>query len=414
MLKQILYFILVLLITRGTVNIIYAQKAYKPLKANIKAGTELDKTLKILSDCTKNERYARDPQLYLLQAAAWKKINDTENEKAYLKQSYDTVKLFSSTLGIFESLLKCDSVEQIPDDHGRVQLKSRRKNQKILERYYPNLLNAGKFYLKKKDYNQAYTFLSNYLDVVNTPLLKDLFLLENDELRSKIGFWCLASGYKLRESNKIFKYKDLALTNEKNRNTVLELLSDSYASIGDTTLMIRTLQQGVREYPHSSYFFTTLFDYYNTHKLYDKALLLADTMIIVDKTNVLYKYAKSLSLMNMKAYDACITESMEIISLDSMYAEAYYNVGACYCNRAIDMEKNIRTNVPITKLRTLKLQLKALYQAALPYMEKYRAFKPDQREKWAPVLYQIYLNLNMGSQFDEMEKILKQTVSIEK
>ena len=32
---------------------------------------------------------------------------------------------------------------------------------------------------------------------------------------------------------------------------------------------------------------------------------------------------------------------------------------------------------------------------------------PDEKDKWAPSLYRIYLNLNMGRQFDEIDRLLK-------
>ena len=54
-----------------------------------------------------------------------------------------------------------------------------------------------------------------------------------------------------------------------------------------------------------------------------------------------------------------------------------------------------------------KKQIKAMYQKALPYMEKYRQLAPQDTQKWAPALYRIYFNLNMGKQFDEIDKILK-------
>ena len=40
-------------------------------------------------------------------------------------------------------------------------------------------------------------------------------------------------------------------------------------------------------------------------------------------------------------------------------------------------------------------------------MERYRKLAPAQQQKWAPALYKIYLNLNMGKQFDEIDKLLK-------
>ena len=47
------------------------------------------------------------------------------------------------------------------------------------------------------------------------------------------------------------------------------------------------------------------------------------------------------------------------------------------------------------------------FKKALPYLEKYRALAPDQKEKWALPLYTIYLNLNMGKQFDDIDKLMR-------
>jgi hypothetical protein len=47
------------------------------------------------------------------------------------------------------------------------------------------------------------------------------------------------------------------------------------------------------------------------------------------------------------------------------------------------------------------------YQRARTYMEYYRLLMPKEEEKWAPVLYRIYLNLNLGKQFDEIDRLLK-------
>ena len=52
-----------------------------------------------------------------------------------------------------------------------------------------------------------------------------------------------------------------------------------------------------------------------------------------------------------------------------------------------------------------------MYQKALPYMEKYRTLAPGGEQKWGPALYRIYFNLNMGKQFDEIDKILKKQKS---
>ena len=47
------------------------------------------------------------------------------------------------------------------------------------------------------------------------------------------------------------------------------------------------------------------------------------------------------------------------------------------------------------------------YQKAKPCMEMVRKLEPNAPERWASALYRIYLNLNMGAEFDEIDKLLK-------
>jgi hypothetical protein len=44
------------------------------------------------------------------------------------------------------------------------------------------------------------------------------------------------------------------------------------------------------------------------------------------------------------------------------------------------------------------------YKKLLPYMERYRKAMPDDRARWYPILYDAYLNLNMGDEFRALEK----------
>ena len=42
------------------------------------------------------------------------------------------------------------------------------------------------------------------------------------------------------------------------------------------------------------------------------------------------------------------------------------------------------------------------YRLCLPYMERYRKLRPQDTTLWYPILYDAYLNLNMGEEFDSL------------
>ena len=50
--------------------------------------------------------------------------------------------------------------------------------------------------------------------------------------------------------------------------------------------------------------------------------------------------------------------------------------------------------------------LKAFYEKAKPCYEKARELKPDQKDLWMNGLYRVYYNLDMGPEFEEIEKMV--------
>jgi len=77
--------------------------------------------------------------------------------------------------------------------------------------------------------------------------------------------------------------------------------------------------------------------------------------------------------------------------------EVYYNAGTAYAYIAERFAG-----------KRERKQMRANYQKAQAHMERYRALKPDELQKWGPALYRIYLNLNLGKQFDEIDRLLKE------
>jgi tetratricopeptide (TPR) repeat protein len=137
-------------------------------------------------------------------------------------------------------------------------------------------------------------------------------------------------------------------------------------------------------------------DHYTQIRQYEEALDVVDAALEADSLSELYLYAKSNVLMQLERYAESLDYTDKLLTLNDKQADAYYNGGSAYLNIALRMDPQRH-----------KKQLKDMYQKALPYMEKYRALAPTEIQKWGPALYRIYFNLNMGKQFDEIDKILK-------
>ena len=120
----------------------------------------------------------------------------------------------------------------------------------------------------------------------------------------------------------------------------------------------------------------------------------------VESTNRIFRFAKGSLLLTMGCYQESLNINKALIADNDTLPDVYLNAGLALFNQAIELDKNVQVS---QKARNRILDF---YRNALPYLEKYRALAPQQKEKWALPLYTIYLNLNMGKQFDEIDKLL--------
>ncbi|WP_298450921.1 hypothetical protein [uncultured Prevotella sp.] len=378
------------------------KKEISEARSNIKSRSNLEKAESSMRNLLKDSANRQNIKIYETLADAVRTQYEVANEKLYLKEQYDTVSFFNTAYRMFLAYESLDSIDALPDKKGRVKPKLRKKNSVYLDKYRRNLYNGGLFFVQKKNYSSAYDLMDTYLDCAQQPLFTDNKYVNNDNVASSAAFWTLLSGYKLNRADSALKHLNLALTNKPYRRRTLQYLSEIYLMKGDTLKYIETLRLGFDENKKSKFFFLRLMDYYNGKNLLDSALNIADTALASDKDNILFLFAKSNILLNMGKYSDCIVICDTILNKNNTLAEVYYNAGISYLNLAIGLEKSAASK------RKNRTKILDYYKKSLPYMEKFRELRPNDKEKWASSLYNIYLKLNMGRQFEEMNSILQE------
>lgn len=380
---------------------VFAQKKeISQARSNIKSRSNLESAESTMRELLKDSANRNNIKIYLTLADAIKTQYEVANEKFYLKETADTATFFNTLrkmFGVYECL---DSIDMRPDSKGRVKLKYRKKNSEYLNKYRPNLFNGGIYFIRQKNYESAYGMMDYYIDCKDQPLFSAFEKDNVDSIYTSAAFWTMYCGVKLGKPDSILKYSDLALSSKKYRRRVLVYMSEAYLMKKDTADYVKVLRRGFNENKKSRFFFTRLMDYYNNSNMLDSALLIADTALNSDSGNILFLFAKSNILLNMGKYEECISISDSLIACNDTLADVYLNAGVSYINLALSLEKKSKNYSSGTALN--------YYKKALPYMEKYRILAPDDKERWAPYLYNIYLKLNMGRKFEEISSILHQ------
>lgn len=395
--KKQQFIVALLLFTMMTPCLTWAQKKeLSQARTYIKSGKDFDKAERLMTDLLARDSASREnKKVYQMWFEAVQKQYEQANERLYLKQKQDTAAFFDLTQRLFGIAQRLDSLDMRPDKKGRVQPEYREKHAQQLDAYRSNLYNGGNYFTQKANYQKAFSFFEDYLDCARQPLFATQHYDSADVRMAEAAYWACYAGYKMHDPVLTLRYRKKALQDSAKTVYTLMYVAEARQWLNDDELYQKTLEQGFRRFPQSLYFFPRLIDHYNRTGQAEKAMAAADSALAVNDSSQLFLLVKGTMLLRMEQWAECISYSERLIQLNDTLAEPYFNAATAYLNLAekLDAKKE-------KKLR------KTAFVNAQQLMENYRRLAPHEKQKWAPALYRIYLNLNLGRQFDEIDQLL--------
>ena len=398
-------FSVVLLLAAGFV---FAQeKAVKEAK-KIVNGTSPDfaKAEKLINGALTNPETKDLAETWNVAGLIQRKRSEKEMEKAYLRQPYDTMQVYNSALNMCKYFFKCDELAQIPNEKGKIKNKYRKPNSSEILAERGNLINGGIQYFNQDKNKEALEFFGTYVDMLNQPMFADNEQVKNDTLMPQIAYYASLAAMKMEDYPSVLKYAPYAKDDKEVGKYAMEFVSTALKAEGDTAKWVISLQEGVQKYPDHPFFFGNLIDYYSNSKNFDEAMKFTDEMLAKDPNNAFNLYVKGYIYHNMEDYDNALKYYKKTIEIDPTYAEAYSNIGLIYCLQAQNFSEKASSDVNDPKYKEDQAALKGFYEQAKPYYEKARELKPDQKDLWLNGLYRVYYNLQMGPEYEEIEKLM--------
>lgn len=378
------------------------KKEIQTAKDQVKAGKNLDQAAASMKKLLADSANRTNRKIWTIYFDAVRKQYEQGNEKLYLKQKYDTAQLFNYTRQLFEVAFQYDSVETAPDKKGRRDFEFRKGHSEYLAHIRSNLYNGGIWFLNKKKYPDAYKFFDCYIECASQPMFKQYNYGVKDKHLPTAAYYAVYSGYKMKDPKATLHHSYEALKDTVHYNYMLQYLAETYMLEKDTARYVASLKEGFKRVPTFPYFFPRLVEYYVVRNQLDSAMTVVNEALTVVPDSDVYLAAKSNLLLEQGKLQECIEVSKKVIEVNQKLGDPYYNAGICYFNLAVEQDKNSHNS------RKVKEQVEANYKKALPYLVKYREMEPKEQGKWAFPLYTIYLNLNMGKEFDEIDKVMKQ------
>lgn len=395
-------FALMFLILMSPVAASAQKKEIQTAKDQVKAGKNLDQAAASMKKLLADSANRTNRKIWTIYFDAVRKQYEQGNEKLYLKQKYDTAQLFNYTRQLFEVAFQYDSVETVPDKKGRRDFEFRKGHSDYLAHIRSNLYNGGIWFLNKKKYPDAYKFFDCYIECASQPMFKQYNYGVKDKHLPTAAYYAVYSGYKMKDPKATLHHSYEALKDTVHYNYMLQYLAETYMLEKDTVRYVASLKEGFKRVPTFPYFFPRLVEYYVVRNQLDSAMTVVNEALTVVPDSDVYLAAKSNLLLEQGKLQECIEVSKKVIEVNQKLGDPYYNAGICYFNLAVEQDKNSHNS------RKVKEQVEENYKKALPYLVKYREMEPKEQGKWAFPLYTIYLNLNMGKEFDEIDKVMKQ------
>lgn len=373
------------------------KKELSQARAILKSGKGIEQAEKLMTGLLKDSANRDNKRIYAVWYESVLMQYQAVNEKLYSKQRQDTAQFFQLTRRLFEVAEALDSLDIQPDKKGRVAPEYRKENARTLQKFRPNLFFASTYFVRKGDFQKAFDFSESYIDCTRQPLFSDYALDSTDTRLFEAAYWATYSAYRMHDAVRTLRHRHLALRDTAKVVYTLQFIAEARHWLKDDSLYMETLREGFFRFPRNTYFFPRLMDYYTAHNDNLKALEIVDHALTSNDSTELTLFAKATVLFNLGRFDESIAVSETLLQRNDTLPDPYYNIGVCYMNKALKLS-------PLRE----KKQQRRVYQQARQYMERYRELAPKEQHKWAPTLYRIYLNLNMGRQFDEIDRLLKQ------
>ena len=335
------------------------------------------------------------------------KIEDTqftaENTKQILGQQPNEPVMYEALANSLPYFLKAYEIDQQPDAKGKIKPRYAKSIIGTLNSNHIYYLNGGGYYFEQRDYKKACDFFEHYLEISDSPLFKGEKIAVKDSNYMIVQFYLAVASTQLENSEIAIKNLKRAKDTPYRQHDVYQYLCYEYQQIQDSVNLEKTLEEGLKVFPDSSYYLLNLIGLYIGSNRNDQAIQYLNTAIARDPRNAdLYSAMGSVYESGFKDTKNAEANYLKAIELTPDNPAALSNIGRIYYNQGVNKLGEANLIADAARYNQEKNVAKDLFRKALPYFEKAYKISPEERD-YMVALRSIYYNLDMGKEFEEID-----------
>jgi tetratricopeptide (TPR) repeat protein len=382
-LKRIIF---IAIIITGCINALQAQRSKVISLFQLIETGKYDDAKKAIEEAVEDEKTAEWPVTWyargLLCQTAYEKGMEKKNKKHY---------------ELYPDQLYCayDSYEKA------LELDSRGRIEKQLPPLYVLLANdfqkLGENHFKEKEFKEALRAFETALEINRNPMLSvviDTNLIYNTAL----------AAYESSAWEKAITYLSTLNENKYSPNAS-HLLFSVYLETEDTLSAEQLLTEDIDRYEDNEDLVMLLAELLYEKNEIEKAVGVLDTAFTKEPDNHIFPYTIGLIYQKTEQYRKAIAAYKMAVDLAPEEVKIHTNIGTCYYNTGVEIQKNARTISNNRIFLEEKKKSESEFSSAIKWLEEAYELDPDNQvviEK----LYALYKVLGITDKIKSMEAII--------
>lgn len=346
----------------------------------------------LIKAALENEETKNDPKTWYVAGFVEESNFTFENNKQLQGVEPDRAVMNEALMSMFDyyvSTLKMENPEG--------SKKLGKYSKKVKEAFELNLLyfiNAGGYYMEKKDYAKALQAFEDFKQIKKMPMFAGTPTAAIDSNSMMVDFFAVINAYQTGDKKLTIKLAEEIKEVEYRRNDLYQILAQTYIENADTLNYVKVMKEGMALYPNEAYYSVNLINNLIQTGKIDEAITLLDQSIKNSPDN------PQLYDVMGKLYEAKNDEAKALeyfgkaLAIDPEFTESNFNKGRVYYNQAVALKSGDKVSAATDK------QAEELFRQALPFLQK--AYEKDPDSSYY-VLSTVYYNLKMTKEYEAIK-----------